>query len=190
MSTMTKRARLDAETIEYRKHIFEIAAELVEETGVSDVDEVDPGEVARRYREATGDSSSRTRPARVGRLLADPARFSPFVDEVAVERALDFDWGAIERLSDVEWWEVVDRLAAMRDPWDLEESRVPLYAEASALGIAGDRNGGMADLYPARNEAVELVTSRRSRLLEGPEPLRSRLQAAVALARQEREAAA
>jgi len=183
MSTATKRPRLDAETIDFRRRVFEIAAELVEEAGVADVDEVDPRDVAARYREATGDASSRTRPVRIALLLADPARYSPFVDEVAIERALAFDWRVIERLSDLEWQTVTGRLAAMPDPWEMESVN-----RASRPGVSGD-GWSLGDLV-IEDEEPPARSPRRLRFEEGPESIRQRLLAAVALARQEREGAA
>src|SRR5690606_12897120 len=130
--------RLDAETIDFRRRVFEIAAAAEHALGY-------PGNLDRvvdltveQYRHETGDRSSRTRPARIAALLADPARFSPFVDEVAIERALAFDWSVIARLSDLEWQTVTDRLAAMPDPWEMESvnraSRPSATGEGWSLG--------------------------------------------------------
>src|SRR5690606_13593957 len=135
----TKRPRLDAETIAFRRTVFDIFAAAEHALGYVDHDEA-VALTVEQYRHETGDKSARTRPSRIAALLADPARFSPFVDEVAVERALAFQWGVIESLSDLEWQTLIERLAAMPDPYDVQASRVPLYDVAEAAGLAGPRN--------------------------------------------------
>lgn len=58
----------------------------------------------------------------IERWLSNPDHESPYVDEVAVERALGFDWDAIRRLTRHEREEFYDRLAASSDPWGFYES--------------------------------------------------------------------
>lgn len=59
--------------------------------------------------------------------LSDPGLYSPHMDESALERALAFDWGVIERLSSVETAEFYSRLAAMDDSFsEDEEDRDPI----------------------------------------------------------------
>lgn len=49
--------------------------------------------------------------------LLETQKHSPFIDEIAVERALDFDWDVYERLTLEERREFYRRLAAMDDPF-------------------------------------------------------------------------
>lgn len=59
--------------------------------------------------------------------LRDPS-WSPYVDEVAVTRAIDFDWDVISSLTRAERAELTRRLAEMANPYDLDAD-----AEISAL---------------------------------------------------------
>lgn len=49
--------------------------------------------------------------------LSDPGKFTPFIDEVAIRRALNFDWQVYESLSEDEKMVWADRLAAMANPY-------------------------------------------------------------------------
>lgn len=64
-------------------------------------------------------TSNDLRLGQVHQWLASPDKFSPFVDEVAVRRALAFDWSAIARLTDAERTMFYDALAIHPDPWQL-----------------------------------------------------------------------
>lgn len=184
MGTETKRPRLSPDQIEYRRRVYEIAAEVVEETGADDVTEVDPAVVAARYREATGERNvGRARPARVGKILSDPARYAPHVDEIALERAWQFDWRVIENLSDLEWQVFVERLAADPDPWELDSVRRSYRPKAS-----GESEWSLGDLV--LEAEVDLRTARRRRYEEGPAVLQRRLGDAVSAARGPRLAVA
>lgn len=55
---------------------------------------------------------------KVGKWFANPEKYDPHVDKVAVERALNFDWDVIERLSLDERDLFYDKLAAMDDPFE------------------------------------------------------------------------
>lgn len=100
--------------------------------------------------------------------LSDPAAWSPFVDEVAVRRAVAFDWDAIENLSRLEVTEFITRLAGMDDPFELDD-----------LGFTGVRPDGTEDdNFPksnrriawesgsreARQEVLDAVSTRRETL--------------------------
>lgn len=63
-----------------------------------------------------GESSRRPSNQKLQEWLENPAEWSPFVDEVAVERALGFDWGAIGNLSRLEAQAFLDRLIELEDP--------------------------------------------------------------------------
>jgi hypothetical protein len=53
--------------------------------------------------------------------LEHPERFSPYIDEVAITRSLDFDWPVIENLTNQERSVFYDYLAAMEDPFEDED---------------------------------------------------------------------
>lgn len=53
----------------------------------------------------------------IGVWLGEPAYFTPYVDRVAVDRAMGFDWPVIRRLSEREADALIERLAAMSDPF-------------------------------------------------------------------------
>jgi hypothetical protein len=67
--------------------------------------------------------------------LRDPARYSPWVDEVAIERALLGDQGVIAHLSLLEQQEFRARLAAM-SPEDLQQTLDRFPERESLRGIA------------------------------------------------------
>jgi len=52
--------------------------------------------------------------------LDDPDRFSPHVDEIALELAMGFNWNVIAALTQTEYGMFLDRLDAMRDPFDVD----------------------------------------------------------------------
>src|SRR5674476_453597 len=52
--------------------------------------------------------------------LDDPDRFSPHVDEIALELAMGFNWDVIAALTQTEYGMFLDRLDAMRDPFDMD----------------------------------------------------------------------
>lgn len=161
----TRRSYLTPDTIAYRAEVFTIAEEISDALGV----DATAAEVAETYRAKTGDRSSRAYPRPIARLLNDPARFSPFVDDVAVERAVRrFEPDVIANLSDLEWQTVTDRLAQMGDPWDEKKSQVPLLVEAKRFGV-----------HPDRAEAEDTKTERRLAFERLPAEVRARLQYAV-----------
>lgn len=55
--------------------------------------------------------------------LSEPDKWSPYVDEVALERAWDLDWPVIDRLSHLEWTIFLERVARHPDPFGEEEYR-------------------------------------------------------------------
>lgn len=59
----------------------------------------------------------------VRRWVEDPDKWSPFIDEVAVARALDFDWGVIDRLTRDEREVFLARLENHPDPFGHGTSR-------------------------------------------------------------------
>lgn len=75
-------------------------------------------ELAYRYPNRPGGSRLNNRTVRM--WLEDPATWSPFVDEVAIRRALAFDWDVIENLSRLEVRTFIDRLLEMEDPFERE----------------------------------------------------------------------
>jgi hypothetical protein len=52
------------------------------------------------------------------RWLGNPDKYEPYLDEVALARAINFDWPVIRRLTADETTELYERLAQMDDPYD------------------------------------------------------------------------
>ena len=69
---------------------------------------------------ATAKNGSAAKAEDVERWLRDAATESPFVDEVAVRRAVALEYEVFSSLTRKERGEAVGRLAAMDDPFDLE----------------------------------------------------------------------
>lgn len=70
-------------------------------------------------------ASVRTHEATIIKWLSDPSEHTPHVDEVALRRALDFDWEAIRNLTALERSMFYGRLADMADPWSKGEQDTP-----------------------------------------------------------------
>lgn len=66
----------------------------------------------------------------VSRWLNDPDVHSPWIDWVAIERALDFDQLVIERLTPLERRQFYTALADMDDPYDQEASEHTIRRQA------------------------------------------------------------
>lgn len=98
----------------------------------------------------------------IGSWLADPATHTPHLDEIALERALRFEWDVVEALSEAERDEWMRRLSAQIDPWD------------DALE-ARDNDGVLTQ-----------ASQRRMAWLEAPQEVRGRVSGAV-LRRRSRE---
>lgn len=107
--------------------------------------------------------------AEVRLWLSNPDRFAPFVDRVAVSRALGFDWDVIANLSLQEWAVVVSRLARMGNPFD--------YGGKTLLDEIMDTVSA-----PGAPRLVR-PSQRRMAYLRGSERLRNRLTEAVQVAR-------
>lgn len=69
-------------------------------------------------------------PAHVRRWLSNPVANSPHVDEIALERAINFDWDVIRALTIRERQILGARLARMRDPFESE-------SESARWGVRG-----------------------------------------------------
>jgi hypothetical protein len=76
----------------------------------------------------------------VGIWLNNPDKHSPYIDDIAVERALDFDWDVFDNLTPDERDVVYKKLARMKDPWgggrDPELDRV-IDMHATKNGASG-----------------------------------------------------
>lgn len=108
-----------------------------------------------------------TTPEVVRSWLSDTRTHSPYVDEIAVERALDFDWQVIDNLTRLERRVLVDRLQAMDDP----------FSEHHALDF-------VFDMYKSIGaERVKAEFPRRQRYLEGSLQQRATLTKALWRAR-------
>src|SRR5699024_4913096 len=90
------------------------------------------------------------------------------------ERALNFDWQVISRLTPLEEWVLIDRLASMDDPYD--------YTASNRHGGSFSNGGEWS-----KGELVEHVTpfdfqtDRRRRFLEGTQREQENLRKRVRL---------
>lgn len=148
--------------LDFRRALFEFAA-------------ADPeGSVRDWVREAHRDvlpERSRSTLATVDQCrewLDHPELWSPFPDEIALERARHFDWDVIENLSHLEYQLLVEHLAQRYDPFDAEHGVVK--------GKTGARGGewSMAD-----EVTPDQVTARRQAFLDGTPEQRARLMESV-----------
>lgn len=123
----------------------------------------------RRFRGYAGERGIR----KIQRFLSDPSLYSPFVDEIAIERALAFDWDVIARLSMRETEVFYDRLAEMDDPFE--------DIASTHLIPRKHRESGSTE--------IDLETPRRKRWREGGDLWRDRIVSAVYRRRRARKAA-
>lgn len=73
-----------------------------------------------RIATAAEPTMAKVQPSSVRVWLTNPQMHSPFVDEQAIERALDFDWPVFDALTRAERNELGRRLAAHPDPFGEE----------------------------------------------------------------------
>lgn len=104
--------------------------------------------------------------AQVRDWLERPEKWSPYIDEEAVRRAVNFDWSIMDKLTDAEMTEVTTRLAAMDDPFSEAKDEVLDRAVAQARGVSYGRWNRTAD-------------ERRRRFLAGPRRLQQRMWTAL-----------
>lgn len=93
--------------------------------------------------------------------LNNPGKFSPYIDEVAVKRAIEFDFYVVDNLTVDEMALVIRKLAERSDPW----------------GVLVQR-----DLAPHTRDGeaiVEVDEPRREAFMAGTASQRGRLQMAV-----------
>lgn len=172
---------------EFRLHLYEAAAVLGYDPAEDDdalLDEV----IADAYEAWGGDNRRYRVRARCRQWLSEPDKFSPFVDEVALERALSFDWPVIANLTPTERRELIGRLADMDDPWGYHATN------AAKVGVVIGRGWGEW-AYAVEDEAPDIEefrSRRRHSFMQGSEQERTALQKAVGreLARREERAAA
>src|SRR5690625_25584 len=100
--------------IEFRRNLYELAA------AHPDRDPSMLGQDAWEALEEKPRSKTMRSRANVEMYLSDPDKWSPFLDEIALERAIRFDWKVIDNLTPYEYQELVRRLSEMRS----EERRV------------------------------------------------------------------
>src|SRR5690625_1530792 len=102
--------------IEFRRNLYELAA------AHPDRDPSMLGQDAWEALEEKPRSKTMRSRANVEMYLSDPDKWSPFLDEIALERAIRFDWKVIDNLTPYEYQELVRRLSEMDDPWDYHVS--------------------------------------------------------------------
>lgn len=139
------RAGLTVRTLKTHDHIARCA--IFDEYAELDFPELNDSMVRhlrRVGREAVAEKTGRPYSVEVWREKPDgaiktwletPEEWSPFIDEVAIGRALDFEESVIENLSRLEVAEFIGRLSEHPDPWE---------AESVNLGHGG-YGGGMIE---------------------------------------------
>lgn len=105
------------DTLARRRLVFDLYAELHED--VPETDDVLPVTPAllTYIARATREAGMGVRREQIKVWLDNPARFSPHIDEVAVRRAIEFDWPVIDALTLDELEEATRRLKRRSDPW-------------------------------------------------------------------------
>jgi hypothetical protein len=111
---------------------------------------------------------------RAMRWLTEPGEYSPFIDKVALRRAIDFDWPVIERLSGDERDALGLELATHPDPWGdrrdlIEEVMVEHASTKSGLPArppSGRRVAWLGGSEAQRNSVSALVEVARRELAE------------------------
>lgn len=141
-----------------------LAYDLYAEADTDDITPALAADIAAEVRAEFGIPAKRLPGARVQRWLTDEVTFSPHVDRIAVERALLFDWAAIDGLTDKERAQFIDRLCAMDDPLGLEHRERALHARRR-----GETGG--ASLWKE--------SARHRRWMTGTEKQRNRVEAAA-----------
>lgn len=143
-----------------------LAYKLWDELDDDELDEETLEYIAKRTASMIGAAYGNARPTKalIKKWLTNPAVYSPWLDEVALARASEFDWGAIENLTEPEWSELVRRFAA-----------------AGGIGLSPG---------VARGPAKEARTDRDERWYAGPLHLREKLTNQVSARASEARAAA
>lgn len=148
--------------IEFRRNLYELAA------AHPDRDPSMLGQEAWEALEEKPQSKTMRSRANVEMYLSDPDKWSPFLDEIALERAIQFDWKVIDNLTPYEYQELVHRLSEMDDPWDYHISNSGWRKIAKSGGAWSKDLGGALP-------TIDIRTPRRLAYLAGPEMARRRL---------------
>lgn len=134
-------------------------------------------EVAKRYKARYGEKISSSL---VEKYLSGE---DPFIDPVAIERAMNFDWGVIGALTDSERSEFYARLADMEDPFDF------IASGGMENGAGGDHEGLWSMGRGGTLPPMDMRTDRRRRFLEGAYEDREALRKVVSRSRSRRRRA-
>lgn len=113
-----------------------------------------------RIRPFTGQTTLGT----VREWMEHPERYTPFVDETAIVRALAFDWGVIENLSDLEREVLVRQLAVLDDPFESQEAR---YRYEGAEDDRSERRKAFDRGTRQQKEALQAAVRRYRQRCEG-----------------------
>lgn len=111
---VTSTSAMEGRSLDYRRALYEARTE--------DADIPLSDEEIKRIRleawHAIGETGGKVRYslAEVRRWLENPDLWSPFVDWIAIERALDFDWPVIESLTHLEYAIFIERIINLYDP--------------------------------------------------------------------------
>jgi hypothetical protein len=85
----------------------------------------------------------------IHKWLADPDRYSPFPDPVALKRAWEWDPSAINNLTDLEWTLWITRLAQDPDPYEERASTPPVFSDSRYGYHPGEFEALMTPRYSA-----------------------------------------
>lgn len=94
--------------------------------------------------------------------IGNAALNCPVIDEVAIERGLNFDWPVIQAMTIDERYELYRRLSEMDDPWENKKSLLDEIIDDHAPS--------------GSNRQGRPVSARRRAFLSAPEHLRGRMQ--------------
>lgn len=154
--------------------VYDVAAEITDrELGTEVVNMIWTDELVREVRKRVVEklghagleakarlTSNDLRLAHVHQWLGNPDKFSPFVDDTAIHRALAYDWSVIEHLTDTEQSMFYDALSLHPDPWQLG----PVELRNGSAPIDPEHPRRMAFVNgprKARDAVIEAVKNRR-----------------------------
>lgn len=108
-------------------------------------------DLVQHVRRAVGASKTTS----VWRWLRDPAKYSPYLDEIALERAMHWDWGAIDNLSYAERREFVERMARHSDPFGVKEMQSSLVGQMADGAFWSEHLGNSKQYAAFTSQSLE-----------------------------------
>lgn len=176
---------------EYRKAVFDayaqVSGEMVDDTSELEVTGYVVQVIAARARYALGITARSLRSETVRLWLTRPDEFSPYVDDVLVERALQFEPTIQASLSSADYEAFLHRLAELADPWALDGDNIRVPSEGNHGDTStGDWGGGLND--PRWVAPERILRARRVNWLALPEWRRNKITERVRVIRAGRAA--